>query len=284
MCRSPTELNQHASVERRSVELTLDDFDLSLSGASLKHRSQHATSRLPTNTLRVSQNLDPCARSYRGLEVSDPCITILNIRSLLHYIPRGLPGPLEALIPGSHGRVLAVLAKTDAELTMRTVAKLSGTSIGSASGVLNHFAHLGLVERREVGSAVLVRLSRENEAARLVLDLAELQSRVVDRMRAEARRVKPTPVTLLLFGSFVHGEATETSDIDVLAITDPNQPSVSESLGRWCEVSSRIAGNPVSLITASKKEWPKLLSRNTPIARGGILLAGVLPPGAEELD
>jgi hypothetical protein len=111
-------------------------------------------SRRETNSLRVSQNLDPCARSYRGLEVSDPCITILNIRSLLHYIPRGLPGPLEALIPGSHGRVLAVLAKTDAELTMRTVAKLSGTSIGSASGVLNHLAHLGLVERREVGSAV----------------------------------------------------------------------------------------------------------------------------------
>lgn len=196
--------------------------------------------------------------------------------------------PLESLIPGTQGRVLAVLAKTDAELTMRSVAELSGVSVGSASNVLNRLVMLGLVERREAGSAALVRLRTDNEAAKLVIALAGLRSHVIDLLRAEAKKLRPAPESLYLFGSFARGEATATSDIDVLAITATDQPSLTESLGHWCEVSSRVAGNPVALITVTKREWSKLLKSGNAlwesIARGGILLAGSLPRGAETLD
>ncbi|MHB8594958.1 MAG: nucleotidyltransferase domain-containing protein, partial [Acidimicrobiales bacterium] len=123
-----------------------------------------------------------------------------------------------ALIPGVQGRVLAVLARTESELTMRTVAELAGVSANRATTVLNHLVHLGLVERREAGSAALVRLVRDNEAARAVLTLANLQREVLGRLAAEAKKIKPSPMCLVVFGSFVRGEAHEDSDIDVLAV------------------------------------------------------------------
>ncbi|MFQ5517665.1 MAG: helix-turn-helix domain-containing protein, partial [Acidimicrobiia bacterium] len=57
--------------------------------------------------------------------------------------------PIEAIIPGVQGRVLAVLAETTAELNLRTIARLSEVSLAQASRVLPGLVELGLVERRE---------------------------------------------------------------------------------------------------------------------------------------
>jgi DNA-binding IclR family transcriptional regulator len=70
--------------------------------------------------------------------------------------------PVKALIPGVPGRVLTVLAGTGAELTMREVAELADVSANRAIVVLNRLVHLGLVARRDVGSAGLVRLMKDN--------------------------------------------------------------------------------------------------------------------------
>jgi hypothetical protein len=40
--------------------------------------------------------------------------------------------PVEVVIPGVQGKVLGVLARTETELTMTTVAKLAGVSINRA--------------------------------------------------------------------------------------------------------------------------------------------------------
>lgn len=58
--------------------------------------------------------------------------------------------PIEAIVPGAQGRVLAVLAETTAELDLRTIAKLAAVSIVQASRVLPGLVELGVVERREV--------------------------------------------------------------------------------------------------------------------------------------
>jgi hypothetical protein len=193
--------------------------------------------------------------------------------------------PVEVVIPGVQGRVLSVLARTEAELTMRTVAELAGVSGNRATTVLNHLVHLGLVERREVGSAALVRLVRENEAARSVLALADLQGGVTARLRAEAENIQPGPACLVAFGSFVRSEARDDSDIDVLAVPPRGEEGVSNlwasTLGRWCEAATRIAGNPVNLLEASLDELPKLVVSGSPVWRAivedGIVLAGVHP-------
>ena len=95
--------------------------------------------------------------------------------------PMEYGNPVEAVIPGVQGRVLTVLARTEAELTMRSVAELAGVSANQATVVLNRLVRLGLVERRDVGAAALVRLVRENEAARSVLALVDLRDGVLAR-------------------------------------------------------------------------------------------------------
>src|ERR1700704_2504599 len=103
---------------------------------------------------------------------------------------------------------------------MRAVAKLAGTSIGQTSLVVGRLVQLGLVTRRDFGTASLVRLDRRNEAARAVLALAELHQPVVRRLRTEAAKISPAPKSLVVFGSFARGEAQADSDLDVLAVQE----------------------------------------------------------------
>ncbi|MDQ3575947.1 MAG: helix-turn-helix domain-containing protein, partial [Actinomycetota bacterium] len=63
--------------------------------------------------------------------------------------------PIEAIVPGAQGRMLAVLAETTAELNLRTIAQLAGVSQAQASRVLPGLVQLGIVERREVPPASL---------------------------------------------------------------------------------------------------------------------------------
>lgn len=58
--------------------------------------------------------------------------------------------PIEPIVPGAQGRVLAALADTTAELNLRTIAQLSGVSQAQASRILPGMVELGVVERREV--------------------------------------------------------------------------------------------------------------------------------------
>jgi predicted nucleotidyltransferase len=194
--------------------------------------------------------------------------------------------PVEALIPGVQGRVLAVLARTEAELTMRSVAEIAGVSANQATVVLNRLVRLGLVERREVGAAALVRLIRENEAARSVLELVDLQQGVLDRLRGEAKKIRPVPTCLAVFGSFARGEAHENSDVDVLAVPPPDAQTDTgrwtAALGKWSDRAARIAGNPVNLVEATLAELPSLVRRERApwrtIVDEAVVLIGALPP------
>ena len=193
--------------------------------------------------------------------------------------------PLEALSPGVQGRVLTVLARTEAELTMRSVAELAGVSANQATVVLNRLVRLGLVERRDVGAAALVRLVRENEAARSVLSLVDLRQGVLARLAGEARKIRPAPACLVVFGSFARGDAHENSDIDVLAVP-PSEAQVDHgrwmaALGQWSDRAARIAGNPVNLLEATMDELPKLVRREREpwrtIVEEGVVLVGDIP-------
>jgi len=193
--------------------------------------------------------------------------------------------PVEALIPGVQGRVLTVLARTEAELTMRSVAELAGVSANQATVVLNRLVRLGLVERRDVGAAALVRLVRENEAARSVLSLVDLRQGVLARLAGEARKIRPAPACLVVFGSFARGDAHENSDIDVLAVP-PSEAQVAHgrwtaALGQWSDRATRIAGNPVNLLEATMDELPKLVRHEREpwrtIVEEGVVLVGDIP-------
>jgi predicted nucleotidyltransferase len=198
------------------------------------------------------------------------------------HAPMDFVRPVEALVPGVQGRILAALARTDSELTISAAARLAEVSVNRATTVVNNLVSLGLVERREAGSAALIRLARDNEAAHEIVALADIHSRVVDRLRAEADRIRPVPASLALFGSFARGEARADSDIDVLVVRPAHVAEDdavwTDAVGRWADRARTVAGNPVNLIEAAEDELPKLLNRRgslwQALAQDAVVLVG----------
>jgi len=195
--------------------------------------------------------------------------------------------PVESLVPGVQGRILSVLASTDAELTMRTVASLAGASQNRTSELLSNLAALGVVERREAGSASMVRLSTTNLVGRWVRELASITDAVLVEMRHLASEITPQPQCLAVFGSFVRRVATGESDIDVVAIVDEQagqSRELSESLAGWCDRVAQLTGNTVSLLTVEDSQLVEWIGQGQPvwvkIVEEGEVLTGGWPQGA----
>jgi len=195
--------------------------------------------------------------------------------------------PVESLVPGVQGRILSVLASTDAELTMRTVASLAGASQNRTSELLSNLAALGVVERREAGSASMVRLSTTNLVGRWVRELASITDAVLVEMRRLASEITPQPQCLAVFGSFVRRVATGESDIDVVAIVDEQagqSRELSESLAGWCDRVAQLTGNTVSLLTVEDSQLVEWIGQGQPvwvkIVEEGEVLTGGWPQGA----
>src|SRR5438105_11973826 len=109
--------------------------------------------------------------------------------------------PVQALIPGTQGRILAVLAQTSAELNLRTLARLSGVSLAQASRVMPHLVELGVVQRRDVPPAALFRLVEDHVVARAVLAVARARTTVLDELGRTAADISPVPLSVIVFGS-----------------------------------------------------------------------------------
>jgi predicted nucleotidyltransferase len=192
--------------------------------------------------------------------------------------------PLEAVIPGTTGKVLGVLARTHAELPIRRVAQLGGVSRDRASIEIRRLVFLGIVSRREVAGASLVKLERTNAAALALLALADARSTAISRLGELAKSIKPAPASLALFGSFARGTDDAESDLDVLAVrsdeVEPDDPSWLDSFGNWQDLARVVVGNPVNVIETSRHELPALARTRSlwrTIVDGAVTLAGEEP-------
>jgi predicted nucleotidyltransferase len=176
--------------------------------------------------------------------------------------------PVETMIPGATGRLLAALARVDTELPVSTLARVAGVGRTRASGLVAELSSLGLVDRREIGRTTMVRLARDNAAGQLVDRLGHLQSVVVDQLRLMATELDPAPLSLLVFGSFARGEATSDSDIDVLAVrpTDVDSDRWADAVATFATKARRLTGNPVQVLDYDLDE---LRRRARPRAKTG---------------
>ncbi len=166
--------------------------------------------------------------------------------------------PVQAVIPGVQGRILAVLAQTTAELSLTTLARLADVSVAQASRVMPGLVRLGLVQRREVPPSAQFHLVREHIAAQAVIALTGARANVLHRVGEAASQISPQPAAVVVFGSFARGEADADSDIDVVAVradgVDENDEAWSSSLDRWRRQVVEITGNRVELLEVSASE------------------------------
>ncbi len=191
--------------------------------------------------------------------------------------------PVEAVIPGVQGRVLAVLVDTTAELSLRTLARLAGVSVAQASRVLPGLVELGLVERREVPPSSQFRLVRSNVGARAVMDLARSRNWVLETIGVGAGALPIPPASVIVFGSFARGAAGRESDVDVVVvrpdeISEDNQ-DWSASIESWRNEATATAGNTVQILEVSASEAQSRLRSNKQlwrdIQRDGVVIHGL---------
>jgi hypothetical protein len=74
--------------------------------------------------------------------------------------------PIESVIPGAQGKLLAALARVSGPLTLRSAAEVAGISTGQCSMLLGRLVELGVVERADVPPAAHLRLERDHVAAK----------------------------------------------------------------------------------------------------------------------
>ncbi|MEE9415426.1 MAG: nucleotidyltransferase domain-containing protein [Acidimicrobiales bacterium] len=190
--------------------------------------------------------------------------------------------PVQAVIPGTQGRVLAVLVETTAELNLRTVARLASVSPAQASRVLPGLVALGLVERREVPPSSLFWLNRENVAAQVVIGLARARDTALKRMGVAASQLPLPPASAFIFGSFARREADRESDIDAVLVrpadVDEDDETWTVGVEQWHRSVRAITGNPVEVIETGKFEVGEKLRSGgqlwRDVARDGVVVYG----------
>lgn len=190
--------------------------------------------------------------------------------------------PVEAVIGGAQGRLLAVLVKITAPLTLRRLAGLAGVSPAQASRVMPGLVELGIVERYEVPPASQFVLARGNVATQLLLALADAQSMTLRQIGEAASVISPEPVSVIAFGSFARGEADAESDIDLAVVraddVDDDNERWAESIDVWHRHVRALTGNEVEIVEATASEAARKLRGQSElwrsIRRDGIVVHG----------
>ena len=185
--------------------------------------------------------------------------------------------PLSAAVPGVHGRVLAVLARSGLPQTGKRIAEMAGTSVEQTRQVLLRMSESGLVESRRAGQAVLYESNPRHllwpSIERLVIEadqaLWAVKRRVsmkIDDLVASADAAR---VTAALFGSVARGDARPDSDVDILLITpDEFAEFLVEALvlGVIREVEA-ATGNDCNIYQVSRERFDELVQYRDPMVQ-----------------
>lgn len=166
--------------------------------------------------------------------------------------------PYRVIATGVRGDVLAVLARGTEPMTGREIARLARASQQAARTVLDDLERQGLVSVREVPPAYVYELNREHVAAPVLEPLVGMRDVLFGRITEHVSAWAPPPVTVTVFGSVARGDATTSSDLDLLVVRpeteDPefsywqaDLPELADLVRRWC-------GNPAQIVELSERD------------------------------
>ena len=190
--------------------------------------------------------------------------------------------PVQAVVPGVQGRILAVLAETTAELNLRTIARLADVSPAQASRVLPTLTALGMVERREAPPSALFHFVEENVASRFVRSLSRARDATIAELAQAAEKMVPAPASVIVFGSFARGEAGVSSDLDVVVVRptgiDEEDEHWRAAIETWRRFAGRLTGNHVEVLEVDTNSIGRSLRGRAPlwadVARDGTVIHG----------
>lgn len=174
-----------------------------------------------------------------------------------------LASPLATLVGGQQAAALRVLARTDAGMTGRQVARVAQTGNTATKRALDKLEHAGLVTVNRGLHSSSYRVNEDHvlwPALRLALDA----SRVLDERIAHFVDGSGVPVTsVAVFGSVARGEATDDSDVDLVVVyPDELVVDLSVALGSAVE---RWTGNETQVFDVSREDLRKMVADGDPL-------------------
>jgi predicted nucleotidyltransferase len=181
--------------------------------------------------------------------------------------------PIRSVIPSLAGPVLEALAGTSQPLTLTRAHALAGSgSLAGVRKVLLHLVESGLVLAVPGGYM----LNRDHVAAEAVAMLAALHGELARRLRGAAEDWGGDYRLLGLFGSAARRDGDESSDIDVLLVSDDDgAPDFGDELASRIE---RWTGNPGHVFTVTTEALRHMQRAGSPVIdsweRELVVLAG----------
>lgn len=177
-----------------------------------------------------------------------------------------------------------ILARHPEGLTGRGIAGLVPTSPFKINQVLRELVDLGILEASAVGKAHLYRLNRHHILVRDLISYAlGFEERLLIDLGAEiSRRLKPRPLSVMLYGSVARGDEGPKSDLDLYLI----YPDECKDAGRISDAGPLVSewvlrtyGNPISIRRARISDFQRLSRERDPLTRNvvkeGKILAGL---------
>lgn len=186
----------------------------------------------------------------------------------------------------ARARVLRALALTDVPRSVRAVSKAAGISHTAGGAVLRELEAMGLVTSGRVGRAIAFRLQRDNVyVRRMLLPAIEAEAEIIDELCSElVSTFGDSALSLILFGSYAHGEQDEASDIDVLAIAADERRKQQLEGAAWKSHSRfwSVYGASLTLLVYTMADVrerldPSVSAFRTELESTGIILHGLGP-------
>lgn len=203
-----------------------------------------------------------------------------------------LSHPAYDLFGRSTAQVLQSLSRVSDGLTGRRLSQLSEVSLSSTQRILAHLEHVGLVDVRPVGRALLYSANRSHVLWAVVESAFTAPLHIAGLASEIAQNHAGMEVIVAFYGSFARGDAGPESDLDVLVVwlSEHSEDKQAALLDELDVRLSRATGNRVEILDLPLCDLHAMVAARDPLVEswrreaktvsGGIDLLTLLKPAA----